>query len=243
MRSRCQSDLERWRLQLSSRGEQSSRTYSAASQADIAMQLASTVHQLKTEPDGPDLYRLNDDANALMRMLPVSHSTRKAALREALTLPGRPGYCYFGRCAELPYVVEAVHALRAEQKDISNLQMQRAAESDTSEETAPPPVRRISLTTQLRVRQASGSARWCGAVRLAASRIEELREGILQARAQLAAEWQERLDKAVKRRKLDDPDVAPPRSLQADCRSSHRSGACLGVQDPLAYLSEGSSDA
>ena len=64
---------------------------------DVAMQLARTVSQLRSEPDGsgarlvleqrrcsrsfgtpirPELYRLNDAANELMRMLPVTHSTR-----------------------------------------------------------------------------------------------------------------------------------------------------------------------
>ena len=67
------------------------------------MQLARTVSALRSEPDGsgaclafarartrnvlahkslakllrPELYRLNDAANELMRMLPVTHSTRK----------------------------------------------------------------------------------------------------------------------------------------------------------------------
>ncbi|CAJ1334813.1 unnamed protein product, partial [Effrenium voratum] len=55
----------------------------------------------------PELFRLNDRANELMRHLPPNHSTRRYAAQEGLALPGRPGYLYFGRCAELPYVQEA----------------------------------------------------------------------------------------------------------------------------------------
>ena len=44
-------------------------------------------------------------------MIPPRHSSRLSATREALVLPGRPGYLYFGRCATLPYVAEAARAL------------------------------------------------------------------------------------------------------------------------------------
>lgn len=47
--------------------------------------------------------------------LPVPrHSTRLYAIREGLALPGRPGYLYFGRCATLPYVVDAARKLAEE---------------------------------------------------------------------------------------------------------------------------------
>ena len=46
------------------------------------------------------------------------HSTRQYALRDAVTLPGRPGYLYFGRCARLPYVLEALQSLRPRPKEI-----------------------------------------------------------------------------------------------------------------------------
>lgn len=132
---RCQTELERWHRQLSKRADRPSAgcAKDTPNQIDVAMQLARTVSALRSEPDGPELYRLNDAANELMRMLPVTHSTRKAAAREGLVLPGRPNYRYFGRCAELRYVVEAVQSLHAEKTEGPEL----AAETATAEAAAP----------------------------------------------------------------------------------------------------------
>ncbi|CAE7809845.1 MYO2 [Symbiodinium necroappetens] len=174
---RCQTELERWHCQLSKRADRPNAgcAKDTPNQIDVAMQLARTVSALRSEPDGPELYRLNDAANELMRMLPVTHSTRKAAAREGLVLPGRPNYRYFGRCAELRYVVEAVQSLHAEKTEGPEL----AAETATAEAAAPSAMstkRNGGLTVQLLARSAFGSLRWCHAVRLTASRLEAVRE-------------------------------------------------------------------
>lgn len=54
-------------------------------------------------------YQLNDEANALLAALPSGHPGRERTARQALSIPGRPGYLYFGALARLPYIVEAAH--------------------------------------------------------------------------------------------------------------------------------------
>ncbi|CAE7559871.1 unnamed protein product [Symbiodinium microadriaticum] len=230
---RCQTELERWHRQLSKRADHPNAgcARDTPNQIDVAMQLARTVSALRSEPDGPELYRLNDAANELMRMLPVTHSTRKAAAREGLVLPGRPNYRYFGRCAELRYVVEAVQSLHAEKTEGPEL----AAETATAEAAAPSAMstkQNGGLTVQLLARSAFGSLRWCRAVRLTASRLEAVREDLLQARARRAAEWQDRLDQAAKRRRIDQEQTQTEPNHTSDCESQEVGGS-LGAQDGL----------
>eukprot|EP00930_Biecheleria_cincta_P059339 TRINITY_DN45088_c0_g1_i1.p1 TRINITY_DN45088_c0_g1~~TRINITY_DN45088_c0_g1_i1.p1 ORF type:complete len:253 (-),score=46.53 TRINITY_DN45088_c0_g1_i1:66-824(-) len=244
------SELERWQHQLShgaSRGGLAS-TSSSSNVAETAMKLLDTLAQLRSEPDGLELYSLNDKANDLMRRLPRSHSARRSAEDQGVVLPGREGYFYFGRCASLPYVREAGRFLGASwalPDSVQNSGAERKADSQLTEaqpetvhETREEPQR--SIFTLLAQRHATGCRSVTRAVRGAVVVLEEQREALrvrLETKAaaakQAAAEWQERLDTAKRRR--TDNEAAPQ---GAACMEGIQ---VLGAQDPLAYLSDDSS--
>eukprot|EP00747_Dinoflagellata_sp_TGD_P183759 gnl/TRDRNA2_/TRDRNA2_38890_c0_seq2.p1 gnl/TRDRNA2_/TRDRNA2_38890_c0~~gnl/TRDRNA2_/TRDRNA2_38890_c0_seq2.p1 ORF type:complete len:197 (+),score=32.97 gnl/TRDRNA2_/TRDRNA2_38890_c0_seq2:171-761(+) len=163
-----------------------------------------------------------DEANELLRILPLNHPARQRALTEALQLPGRPGYVYFGRCASLPYVVEAA-GKRAEAQQTEKKQEKRTDSSAT---------RPVPCAMALAIRRAFGHLA-APAVRRATVQLtaaQEARRVTREKRAAAAAV------EAAERRALFVAGVAkrPRTSSPTAARSS------LGAQDPLAYLSDDS---
>lgn len=90
-----------------------------------------------------ELQQYNDEANLLLRQLPMHHTLRTYAAREGLELPGRPGYFYFKRCQELLCVVEASQSLNSSSSSssattvVAEPRQSREAVAETPEKSSP----------------------------------------------------------------------------------------------------------
>ncbi|CAL1170014.1 unnamed protein product [Cladocopium goreaui] len=214
------SELERWQQQLLCRALPGARRpiVVSPSSAEVVSELTELLSQLRKEPEGPELFRMNDRANELLKLLPLQHSSRLSATREALVLPGRPGYLYFGRCATLPYVAEAARALTIARP----VSPKKTAEEKEEEEVTPSDNDENPGDIFLLIAARQSGFRWRRRCRLAAGRLVERRE-LQRERRKLQeeevkkqkAEWQERLDVAQKRQKVD-PSLLKDETSPAD---------------------------
>ena len=104
---------------------------------EVAVELMAALGRLRSA-QGPELFRLNDRCNELIRKLPVRHSTRLWAERQGDVLPQRPHYLYFGACASLPYVREAARLLESKEEVIEEpLVRPRKAQRDRKRGSKP----------------------------------------------------------------------------------------------------------
>mmetsp|Transcript_27724 Transcript_27724/g.54418 ORF Transcript_27724/g.54418 Transcript_27724/m.54418 type:complete len:268 (-) Transcript_27724:82-885(-) len=244
------------------RRPRNAHSVSTPSLLEIQARLRACVEQLHRAPDSPDLYQLNDEANALLRELPLRHALRGWAMSQGLQLPGRAGYVYFGRCAELPYVKEACLLLAPEKNTPSRL-MSVAERLHVCKEDAKLSENSANICSQRvpNLAEALARQRICGrdrahivhaAAKVAAqTRYEQSmqQEVLAAAAARAAEEWRELLTTQKERSKR--LRSSPPRVDCNDCTTTDHelpkaektvAGGYLGTQDPLAYLSDDSDE-